>query len=361
METKHQRVIALLEKHNLDVMLIQQISNFAWVTDGAASYINTATTNGVGTLLITKDTRYLITDNIEAPRFEKEEQLKAQGWEFHIHQWDRPPSDIISKLTSGLRIGADGTIPGTIDLSSELVIERSYLDTNEQERFRKLSALCAEAMDEAIRVIKPGISEYEIVGLLSDAANQRGVLPTVILIATDERIFNFRHPLPTSKKLDKYAMLILCGRQHGLVCSLTRLIHFGPLPEELKEKERKVAYIDAAMITATRPGKTVAEVFQATKEAYAQVGYSDEWRLHHQGGPAGYDPREFIATNLSDVPVGVGQAYAWNPSITGTKSEDTILVGRQENEIISVVPGWPTISIEVDDQVIKRPVILVIE
>ncbi len=296
--TKHQRITELLENHHLDGLIIKQVANFAWATDGAASYINSAATNGVGTLLITKDARHLIANNIESPRFEKEERLKAQGWEFHPYRWDQP-TDTLAKLTSGLKLGADGAYPGADDISEDLAIARSYLDAAEQDRFRSLSALCAEAMDEAVRAAQPGMSEYQIAGLLAGAAQARGALPIVNLIATDERVYNFRHPLPTAKKMDKYAMLVLCGRKDGLVCSLTRLIHYGPLPSELKQKAEAVAYIDAAMITATRPEKNINAVFQATQDAYAQVGFADEWQLHHQGGPAGYDPREFVATEIS--------------------------------------------------------------
>lgn len=359
MSSKHDRIIALLDKHGLDGLILRQIANFAWATDGAASYINTAATNGVGTLFVTKNARHLIADNIESPRFEKEEQLKTQGWEFHPHRWDQP-SETLAKLTSGLKLGADGGYPEAVDLSVELSVVRSYLDAAEQDRFRSLSALCAKAMDEAIRAVKPGMTEFQIAGLLSGAAQSRGVLPVVNLIATDERIYNFRHPLPTNKKMDKYAMLVLCGRKDGLVCSVTRFIHFGPLSDELKRKVDAVAYIDAVMIAATRPGKNINEVFQATQDAYAQVGFPDEWQLHHQGGPAGYDPREFIATDASNLPVGIGQAYAWNPSITGCKSEDTILVGENSNEILSVIENWPTLSMDIAGEIIERPAILVI-
>jgi antitoxin VapB len=67
-------------------------------------------------------------------------------------------------------------------------------------------------MRQAIMAVRPGMSEFEIAGLLSQAVESRGVQTIVNLIATDERIFSFRHPLPTSKKLQHYAMLIVCGR-----------------------------------------------------------------------------------------------------------------------------------------------------
>jgi antitoxin VapB len=166
--------------------------------------------------------------------------------------------------------------------------------------------------------------------------------------------------LPTRKTLDNYAMLVLCGRQKGLVCSITRLVHFGPLPEELKRKSEAVAEVDAVMIAATRPGATTAKIFEVTKAAYARAGYAEEYQLHHQGGAAGYTPREFLATSATDACIQTGQVYAWNPSISGVKSEDTILVGKTDNEILTAMEGWPVIPIEVEGHTLARPAILVV-
>lgn len=69
---KQDRIQALLGERNLDALLLQRVSSFAWATCGAASYVNTATTNGEAALLITSSGRYLITNNIEAPRLEQE-------------------------------------------------------------------------------------------------------------------------------------------------------------------------------------------------------------------------------------------------------------------------------------------------
>jgi hypothetical protein len=80
--------------------------------------------------------------------------------------------------------------------------------------------------------------------------------------------------------------------------------------------------------------------------------------LHHQGGLAGYAPREIVATPEAVDEVAVGQVYAWNPSIAGTKSEDTILVGEQENEVLTSIPAWPVTRVMVNDRTIRRPAIL---
>jgi Xaa-Pro aminopeptidase len=356
-DQKQDRIQALLAQHKLHALLLQRVSSFAWATCGAASYVNTATTGGEAALLITPAGRYLMTNNIEATRLEQEEKLAAQGWEFRVGPWYKM-QDTVAASTQGLKLGADGPHPGATDLSGDLARLRVNLTPEENERFRVLGRLCAEAMDSAVQAVRPGQTEYQIAGSLAHEAESRGAQAIVNLIATDERIFTFRHPLPTGKQLERYTMLVLCGRRQGLVCSLTRFVHFGPLPDDLRRKAEAVAQVDATFIAATRPGQSLGEIFRRATAAYAETGFPDEWTLHHQGGPVGYEPREFIATPGSDDVVSVGQAYAWNPSITGTKSEDTILVGETGNEVLTAMKDWPTLSVTVDGQEYARPAVL---
>ena len=357
LETKLTRIQDMLTVHDLDALMLQGVDNFAWATCGAASYINTADNQGVGALLITPKAHYLVTNNIEAPRFRREESLEAQGWEFIVSPWYET-DNTITKLTNGLRLGADITFPNATDVSAALTTLRINLLPEEQSRFKEVSRGCASAMEQAIQHVEPGMTEFEIAAVLNKETQQRGILPIVNLIATDERIYNYRHPLPIGKKLEKYDMLVLCGRKYGLVCSLTRLIHFGVLSDDLRRKTEAVAEIDANFIAATQPGKKISEIFQIIQSIYTEVGFADEWQLHHQGGPAAYNPREDIATPTSDITVAAGQAYAWNPSITGTKSEDTILVLDDGFEIMSEIPGWPKLSTNVGGLEIPRPAIL---
>jgi Xaa-Pro aminopeptidase len=236
---------------------------------------------------------------------------------------------------------------------------RANLMPEEGERFRTLGRLCADAIESAIRTVRPGQTEFEIAAALGRETQARTVQPTVNLIATDERIFNFRHPLPVDKKLEHYAMLVLCGRKWGLVCSVTRFVHFGKLPDEVRRKVTACAHIDGVYIGATRPGQTLGHVFELAEAAYAEDGFANEWQKHHQGGPAGYEPREYLGLPGSNDVVALGQVYAWNPSITGTKTEDTILVGAKANQVLTTTSGLPTLSVTLADGTqIARPVIL---
>jgi Xaa-Pro aminopeptidase len=357
-DEKQERIQVLLTERKLDALVLQRVSSFAWATCGASSYINIAATDGAASLLITPTARYVITNVSEAARIEQEEKLAEQGWQIRVAAW-HDATDAIAGLTRGMKFGADGAYPGAVNLSNDIAQLRANLTPDEGARFRVLGGMCAEAMNVAIRAVRPSQTEYEIAALLGREAQARGVLPIVNLIATDERLFKFRHPLPTDKKLERYAMLVLCGRKWGLVCSITRFVHFGRLPDDVRHKANACARLDATIIAATRPGETLGKIFQCIVAAYAETGFANEWQLHHQGGLAGYEPRESLITPGSNDCVALGQAYAWNPSITGAKSEDTILVGATENEVLTTVASWPTIPVTLaDGKTFARPAIL---
>jgi Xaa-Pro aminopeptidase len=361
---KQETLDAFMEHHKLEALLLQQVSSFAWATCGASSYINTAASQGSAKLLLIQSggrtERYLITNNIEAPRLDQEEKLIDQGWEFVVDPWNQEENRV-GELAGHLSLGSDGPYPGAVNVSTEITRLRSKLLPEEILRFQALGKICGEAMNEAIQCVKPGQNEYEIAALLSQAVERRGAQAIVNLIATDERVYQFRHPLPTGKVMERYAMLVLCGRKWGLVCSLTRLVHFGSIADSLRHKMEAVAKIDGVLIAATQAGRTLGEIFQMAQKAYAENGYPDEWRLHHQGGAAGYEPREYLGMPGSTDIVSAGQVYAWNPSIAGIKSEDSILVLESGPQILTRIEGWPTLEISAGGLQIPRPAVLEIK
>ena len=153
-------------------------------------------------------------------------------------------------------------------------------------------------------------------------------------------------------------MVVVCAERDGLIVSITRFVYFGLLPQEFREKLFAVAKVDASFIINTRPAKRVADIFQDAIGTYEKVGYPGEWKLHHQGGAAGYESRDYIATPDSLQIVQPNQAFAWNPSVKGVKSEDTILVTEKGYEIITDDPDWPKVEVEYNGEKISLPSIL---
>jgi antitoxin VapB len=214
-------------------------------------------------------------------------------------------------------------------------------------------------MEQTCFAVRPGMSERRVAGTLAHAVMDRGATPTVVLIAADERINHYRHPIPKDRKVEKCVMLVVCAKRGGLILSTTRLVHFGDLSADLRRKHDACARIDATFILGSRPGAAVKSIFEAAMQEYALAGFPDEWQLHHQGGATGYSGRDYRATPTIEETVQPNQAFAWNPSITGTKSEDTVIAFESGPEVLSPTPGIPSISVIIGDAAIERSDILV--
>jgi len=357
LETKLAKLHEVLEAGGLEAVVLRRVTNFAWATCGVASYVNVADAFGVASLLITRTGKCVITDNMEARRLQQEQHLVEQGWDFEVAPWYEQ-GGAIQELTRGMPIGADYPLPGAADLEPELARLRRTLLPEEVERFRQVGRASAEAIDAAIMSIQPGWREQQIAGLLAREALSRGLEPIVNLVGTDERLTQYRHPVPTDQRLRRQAMVVLSGRKWGLVASVTRMVYFGRMPDDLRQKESALAHIHAHFITATRPGRTLDQVLQEGIEAYQYYGYPAEWRQQEQGGMAGYQPRELQANLGEREPVMVGQVYVWCPSVSGMRSEDTILVGEYDNEILTAIPRWPFTKVSLRGRTIDRPRIL---
>lgn len=358
MAEKQRRVNEFLDKGGYDALLLARSDNFAWFTCGGSCHVNTAQETGVGTLLIRRDRKTLITNNVERPRL-LEEELAGQGFQEDISLWvEDALLPAVNRLAPGQKIAADITLPGLTDCAGEIIKLRRALTPEEVARYRALGADVGAALSEACTDIEPGMTEHEAAAAVAAHHLGRGIVPIVVLVAADDRLLKYRHPLPTVNEIKRTVMLVVCGRRQGLIVSATRLVHFGPLPDELQKKHEAVIYVDTAFNANTRVGTRIGDIFEAGRKAYAEQGYPDEWKLHHQGGPTGYAPRDYRATMGVDDRVEPNQAFAWNPSITGTKSEDTIIATTDGPQIISSSPGFPTIEVKAAGLTLQRAAIL---
>ena len=117
----------------------------------------------------------------------------------------------------------------------------------------------------------------------------------------------------------------------------------------------------AALLEATRAGATGAALFEAAADAYSTCGYPGEEQLHHQGGAIGYRARDWVAHPRSDEIVTPAQAFAWNPTVTGTKIEETCVLHEDDRlEIVTASPGWPSIPVDVRGQRVFLPDVYVL-
>ena len=296
--------------------------NFAWISGGD----NTVIVNeGVAWLEVTSSAVFLHTSRIEAERLKSEEVPEVD--EVFSYPWYSVP---------------DVAKPN--DFEHDLTPLRLILSPEEQQKFRRLGQDAARALGEAVKEAKSTWTELELAGAVAEACHAYGITPVVLLVAGEDRIFRHRHPIPKVFPLGRLCMAVICGRRDGLVANLTRLRSFGhPQAPELYEK---VLRIEAAALNATKPGASLDAVLSAIKEAYRKERVGEEFENHHQGGLAGYRPREVVAKPGLGLQLGEGMAVAWNPSIPGAKVEDTFLLSSQGLVNLTYDRSWPMVVVE---------------
>lgn len=356
---KKERIRNLMNILDLDAILLRRHCNFSWLTCGGISYVSIATEIGSASLLITPDKEYVICNNIEATRMEKEERLLEQGYEIKSFKWyEDYEGKIIKDIVREGKVGCDCEFPGTKNISKEIDPLRYSLTSWEVERYKEVGYLTSKAIEETAETIKPGDKECEIVGRLAERLWSNRLDYITTFCAADERIANFRHPIATEKKINKRVMLCVNGRKWGLIVSLTRFVQFGKIPEEIRKKYDANVYIDCILMANTIPGKPAVEAFKKGLEAYKEMGYPEEYQLHHQGGSIGYNGRDYKVNFQTKEIVRENQGFSWNPSITGTKSEDVMLATSDGPILLTKPIIFPKLEVKGGDYTFKRPDIL---
>jgi Xaa-Pro dipeptidase len=275
----------------------------------------------------------VLFQNIEASRIAAEERWEELGYEAVPYDWFEP----LPEATTSPDLGA----------------VRRALGNEELERYREAGADVAAAFVDVIRSLHPELRELDVAADLAGRLHALAFTTPVLLAGGEARARVHRHPLPTEAPLGEQALVAVTAERHGLHVSMTRIVSFGRPPRELVAVVAAAAAVDAAVLEASRPGRTVAELFDVLARTYAELGYPEEWRKHHQGGMTGYRGREIFATPGDETVLPSACAVAWNPTVTGGgKSEDTALVTAAGIDVVTETPELP----EVDG----RPAIVVL-
>ena len=348
-----------LEQGSHSGVVLRSQANFAWITAGGRSHISLGAEAGVASVLVTADTAALITTNIELDRLLVEEAPEL-GFEGVHYPWEQQEglSSMLNGFCDPTQCVSDLPAEGLALVDDAFLELRRVLRPTEIARYRNLGRDASICVGNACRTAQPGESEQEVSARVAFECQKHDILPLVVLVAADERIAHYRHPLPTGNRLGHTLLVALTGRRNGLHASLTRMVSFGSPDPDLVARHRAVRRVDTRAIVESRPGKTLGEVMTDEIEQYELEGFADEWHQHHQGGLTGYAGREVFATPSEGYRLKPGQVVAWNPSITRVKSEDTIVVTEDGCEILTRDAEWPEESTELAQGTLTRPSLL---
>lgn len=336
-----------LDRQDLEALWFARPGGFTWLV-GGSNVIDRDADIGIAAAGYDGTFR-VVTSNVEAERLRQEELsdvVSVESFPWH-ERW------IVEAVTnrSPTPAAADFDVPGfdTIDIDRL----RYPLSEHGVDRYRLLGRDAAAAVEKVCRELDAEDLERDVARAIETELSSGGMNAPVVLVGGAERAGSYRHFTPTDAPLGSYVLVSVTAERDGLYASLTRTVAFDP-PEWLLDRHRAAMRIEATALAATRAAAlgvldgtgTSGDVFAAIREAYDTLGFEGEWRHHHQGGVTGYAAREWVATPAGTEPVREPMAYAWNPTVQGTKSEDTHLIAGDRTETLTTTGAWPTRTVE---------------
>ncbi|MFN3866875.1 MAG: M24 family metallopeptidase [Demequina sp.] len=322
------RLQAIAREHGAKALTLTLPENLAWLLDGARVTVPFGGPPVLSARLgVGGDLTVTALAN-EAQRLRDEEvdgvTVRAVAW----HEDVAPP---------------DPGVLRDVDVPGALRDARAVLLPVERRRYSGFCVEAAARVGAVARELAPDDSEREVAARLVAEIARLGAEPVVVLVAGEGRT-GVQHPLPTAARIGRRAIVAVGARRHGMIANLTRVVSLGAPPHPAESALRAV---EADAWAATRPGRALGDVLADIATAYARHGLgADAWLAHHQGGPTGYLGRDPKVMPGEVAKVHAGQAFAWNPWVPGAKTEDTVIVGDEGVEVLTVDPDWPSIDVQ---------------
>lgn len=327
----------LMAENGLKSFVLRRNPNLAWAISGRA-HVPTTIDAACFDLVITSDSAFAVTNAIEGPRLIAEEfpanlEVKMIDW------WEgRDPL-----LPQGEEVGSDQPGAGRVDLGVEVEKLRSSLDAYDQARLASISQRAAKALGDAMKGALATDREIDVAGRITDALWRADLEISFLGVAGDARVKRFRHPLPTESLVGNRLSASICAKEKGLIASVTRIVTFAPMSQLEEYEYASILEVEADLLDATVVGKPFSSVIDVATQSYAAHGFdADEWHRHHQGGPTGFLPRDWPATQKSDRLIALNQPIAWNPTGKGWKAEDTAITTAKGATLLSTDASWPS-------------------
>lgn len=238
-----------------DGIIIHRRDNFAWINGGAESAVLSSGETGVAYFIINKVGMDIIADSSDLPRMKVE--LNPLGANPILVPWYQSMEEFLSDYVKGGRYASDDGVAGTTNVQAEMIDLRLCLTVDEVRHYEEIGQTCANIVEGVCKEAQRGDSEIEIANSVKTGCIAHGISPDCVLVGADRRILDYRHPVPTDKKIEKSLMVVLGGQKYGLNISMTRMVYFGAIPSEIEERYKKTSHIFACMQHIMKEGLSI--------------------------------------------------------------------------------------------------------
>jgi Xaa-Pro aminopeptidase len=312
-----------------------------------------------GALLVDQSSAVLFTDG----RFTTQAKEETRGIRVHIHKGPlleavgdhlrgRRRQRIavsLSRLTLAgwktLRKAAAGNLKW---LAIDGLVEnlRAVKDADEIDRIREAARLGSQVMEEAIRLIRPGVTELDIAAEIGYRMRRKGASGESFeaIVAAGPRSA-LPHACPTARRIGKNELVVLdLGAILRRYCSdLTRTVHVGKASTRVRQWYHAVLEAQTAARDALKSGVTCGSIDAAARNVLQRKGLG-RYFVHSTGHGIGLeiheDPR--IARDQKKL-LETGNVVTLEPGVYvegvgGIRIEDDALVTPRGSEILTTTP-----------------------
>ncbi|HEY2646713.1 MAG TPA: Xaa-Pro peptidase family protein [Candidatus Acidoferrales bacterium] len=312
-----------------------------------------------GALLVDGTSATLFTDG----RFTVQAREETRGIRVHIHKGPllvavgehlrarkrRRVAVAPSRLTlagwKALRKAAGGNL---MWLTVDGIVERlrSVKDASEIEVMRAAARLGSEVMEEAIRSIRPGVTELDIAAEIGYRIRRRGASGESFeaIVASGPRSA-LPHARPTARRIGKNELVVLdLGAILRHYCSdLTRTVHVGKASARVRQWYHAVLEAQGAARDALKSAVACGTIDAAARNVLQRKGLG-RYFVHSTGHGIGLeiheDPR--IARDQKTI-LETGNVVTLEPGVYvegvgGIRIEDDALVTPRGCEILTTTP-----------------------
>ena len=357
---KNRRVKEYLQRTGNDALLISRQDNFAWYTCGGSNKVVITSEIGCAMLVITTKETFFVAQTMDGPRI-MDEELKGTDIQPVFVKWNEMPvAEKALLLVKGMEIVSDVSMNGAKYDNNGIYRLHFPLTETEIKKAEWIGMKTDEILRKVADEIKPGMTDYEIEAMLLYEYGKLGALPEVILVGIDERIANYRHCIPSGKKVGKMVLMHTALKMDGLHANVARTLNFGDnISPEIVKRYDAANMILASIISMCSSGQKFADIHRNVKRWFAEFGYADEWEKHFVGGSTGYMLVDFSVCFDPNAEITSRHSFDWFVTITGAKVEELILCNDKNIEVASITGKWPTKEYNVGNTKIQLPEILI--
>jgi Xaa-Pro aminopeptidase len=352
LKARHSVVREAMRQLGVDAILLTHTPDIAYLTDF----------NGEDSFAVFTDKElHLISD------FRYQEQAECEcGWvKFTLREGKM--ADSLAKVLGQIKAGklgfdADWTTVATLDslvkaLKEGKVVQpdlvplerpitniRKVKDDNEIDLIRKSVNIAEEAYVATRELIKPGLSENHIAGILVSELRSRGAMmesfPPIVAAGAHSSLPHYR---PGECSIQKDAPLLIdWGALYRGYCSdITRTLLLGRVNPKIKEIYRICYEAQQEVLRFMRPGVTTVEADSIARDVITKAGYGTQFG-HGLGHGIGREIHEYPVlrkTGPSDE-LRPGMVVTVEPGIYlkgigGVRIEDDILITHSGCEVLT--------------------------